>query len=56
MASIKLSKVLVFEWDEANIGHIARHDVVPKEAEEVFLIRRMYKMKIWSIQHLRRGF
>lgn len=24
-----------FEWDEANIGHIAEHDVTPAEAEEV---------------------
>jgi len=27
--------VLIFEWDEANRAHIARHDVTPKEAEEV---------------------
>lgn len=25
-----------FEWDEANIEHIAWHDVTPTEAEEVF--------------------
>jgi len=25
----------MFEWDEANIGHIAKHDVLPSEAEEV---------------------
>lgn len=25
-----------FEWDEANIDHIAAHDVDPEEAEEVF--------------------
>lgn len=24
-----------FDWDEANIGHIARHDVKPEEAEQV---------------------
>ena len=28
-----------FEWDEANIGHIAAHDVRPSEAEEVILNR-----------------
>jgi uncharacterized protein len=28
---------LVFEWDEANLGHIARHDVTPEEAEQVVL-------------------
>lgn len=32
----KLDKALEFEWDEANMAHISRHDVVPKEAEEVF--------------------
>lgn len=25
-----------FEWDEGNIYHIARHNVEPDEAEEVF--------------------
>jgi uncharacterized protein len=24
-----------FDWDEANIGHLARHDIAPSEAEEV---------------------
>jgi len=28
---------LVFEWDEANLGHIARHDVTPEETEQVIL-------------------
>lgn len=36
MAIVKLGKVTVFEWDEANIGHIAKHNVLPEEAEEVF--------------------
>jgi uncharacterized protein len=26
-----------FDWDEANIGHIARHSVQPEEAEQVIL-------------------
>jgi hypothetical protein len=26
-----------FDWDDANIGHVARHRVTPKEAEEVVL-------------------
>jgi len=26
-----------FDWDDANIGHIAEHDVAPEEAEEVVL-------------------
>jgi len=25
-----------FDWDEANMGHIARHGVTPEEAQEVF--------------------
>ena len=28
---------LNFEWDEANIAHIAEHDVAAEEAEEVVL-------------------
>jgi len=28
---------LRFDWDDANIGHIARHDVTPEEAEQVIL-------------------
>lgn len=26
-----------FDWDEANIGHVARHSVLPNEAEQVIL-------------------
>jgi hypothetical protein len=26
-----------FDWDEANIGHVARHSVLPDEAEQVIL-------------------
>lgn len=26
-----------FDWDSANIGHIAEHDVTPEEAEDVLL-------------------
>jgi uncharacterized DUF497 family protein len=26
-----------FDWDEANIGHVARHNVVPQKAEQVIL-------------------
>lgn len=31
-----LNGVTGSEWDEANIMHIAKHDVTPEEAEEVF--------------------
>jgi uncharacterized protein len=27
----------VFDWDDANIGHIAEHEVTPEEAEESVL-------------------
>ena len=27
----------LFDWDDANIRHIAEHDVNPEEAEEVVL-------------------
>lgn len=36
MSRNKREKVLEFEWDEANIAHIAKHRVLPKESEEVF--------------------
>lgn len=36
MAIVKLGDITEFEWDEANIAHIARHNVLPKEAEEAF--------------------
>ena len=26
-----------FDWDEANVGHLARHSVQPQEAEQVIL-------------------
>lgn len=36
MALPKLAKITGFEWDEANIEHSAKHNVIPKEAEDVF--------------------
>ena len=36
MAVSKLKTVTTFEWDDVNIEHIARHNVTPAEAEEVF--------------------
>jgi hypothetical protein len=30
-------QTLVFDWDEANQRHLARHKVTPQEAEEVVL-------------------
>jgi uncharacterized protein len=31
-----------FDWDEANITHIAEHDVLPHEAEEVIENQPLY--------------
>ena len=31
-----LTKFAEFDWDEANILHIAKHNVTPEEAEEIF--------------------
>lgn len=31
-----LESIKGFQWDSANISHIAKHDVVQKEAEDVF--------------------
>jgi uncharacterized protein len=28
---------LNFDWDDANIAHLAEHDVTPEEAEEIVL-------------------
>jgi uncharacterized DUF497 family protein len=32
-----LDKLLGFDWDDANVGHIWRHSVVPNEVQEVVL-------------------
>lgn len=36
----KLSKINGFEWDKANVEHIAKHKVIPEEAEDVFFDER----------------
>jgi len=33
---------ILFDWDEANIVHIAEHDVLPHEAEEVIENQPLY--------------
>lgn len=30
---MRYTVVVAFDWDDANIGHIARHNVTPEEAE-----------------------
>ncbi|MEK7521922.1 MAG: BrnT family toxin [Patescibacteria group bacterium] len=36
MAFPRLVKIVGFDWDEGNTSHIAKHNVLPKEAEDVF--------------------
>lgn len=36
MVISKLRDVNSFEWDDANIEHIASHNVTPEEAEQIF--------------------
>lgn len=32
-----------FEWDSLNKEHIARHNVLPEEVEEIFLEKSLYR-------------
>jgi hypothetical protein len=32
-----IDQPLIFDWDEANVAHIAQHNVSREEAEQVFL-------------------
>jgi hypothetical protein len=41
---------LLFDWDSADIGHIAEHDVTPEEAEQV-IKNRPFDLE----SHLRSG-
>lgn len=43
-----------FEWDEDNEEHIARHGVVPDEAEEVLLDPRRVPAPAYSVYGERR--
>ena len=31
-----MARAVKFDWDEANVGHIARHGVKPEEVEQAF--------------------
>jgi uncharacterized DUF497 family protein len=33
---------MIFDWDDANRSHIARHNVLPEEVEQLFLNRPLY--------------
>src|SRR5438132_92108 len=32
---LRMAAALRFDWDDANVGHIRRHEVAPEEAEQV---------------------
>jgi uncharacterized DUF497 family protein len=34
--------VFEWDWDDANVDHIAEHDISPEEVEEVFADRHSY--------------
>ncbi len=31
-----MKKIITFDWDKHNVNHIAKHNIIPKEAEETF--------------------
>jgi predicted DNA binding CopG/RHH family protein len=33
---VSVADELVFDWDEANVAHVARHNITPEDVEEVF--------------------
>ena len=36
MVNLSQKRWYFFVWDESNISHLERHDILPEEAEEVF--------------------
>ncbi len=44
----------VYEWDEHNIGHIARHNVTPQEVERAMLDPRRLPTRAYSTPTQRR--
>ncbi len=44
----------MFEWDDANIDHIARHGVTTEEAEEALLVRRRVGVPTFRVASERR--
>ena len=32
-----MAEALSFDWDKANVAHVARQDVMPEEVEQVFV-------------------
>lgn len=49
-----LQYLRVFEWDDGNLDHIARHHVTPEGAEEVFADRRSFAVRVYDTATERR--
>ena len=47
-------RIDAFDWDKENIEHLARHQVDPDEAEEVF-DSKYYLSKTWSSRYIALG-
>ena len=45
----------MFEWDDANVDHIARHRITPEEAEEALLDRRRVGSSAYNVPGERRS-
>lgn len=43
-----------FEWDEANISHIARHNVIPEEVEDALLDSKRVGTPAYQVQNEQR--
>jgi uncharacterized DUF497 family protein len=44
----------MFDWDDGNVDHIARHNVAPEEAEDALLDRHRLTVPARSAAHERR--
>jgi uncharacterized protein len=44
----------MFGWDEENTGHIARHNVAPREAEEALADQRRVPVAAYDVARERR--
>jgi uncharacterized protein len=49
-----MMRIDFFDWDKDNIDHIARHQVDPDEAEEVF-DSKYYLSKTWGGRYIALG-
>jgi uncharacterized DUF497 family protein len=46
----------MFDWDDANVDHLARHDVTPEEAEEALLDPRRIGASAYAVEGERRRY